>query len=104
VRDRLAAPISLPWQPPGVRHGPPGSQPHAYPSSLVCAARSQREALGASCLHQRGLLLFQGDGDMRDYSSQVVRRRVQGIRFLLTGFVNLLDDLHNSKLPDADLE
>jgi hypothetical protein len=36
ARDRLAAPISLPWlEPPGVRHGPPGSPPHAYPNSLT---------------------------------------------------------------------
>jgi hypothetical protein len=70
ARDRLAAPIPLPWlEPPlGVAMRHRGVHPTPTPSSLVCAARSQHEALGALSLHQRGLLLFQGDGDMRCYS------------------------------------
>ncbi|XP_047074078.1 uncharacterized protein LOC124683643 [Lolium rigidum] len=69
----------LPWlEPPlGVAMRHRGVHPTPTPSSLVCAARSQHEALGALSLHQRGLLLFQGDGDMMGYSFQVVRRPVQ---------------------------
>jgi hypothetical protein len=82
--------------------------------ALGCSGRDAwtgASLVGALGLQQRrcggiDLLRFQVNGDMRGCSLEVVRHHVHGISFSVNCYlyVDLLDDLLNSELPDVDSE